>query len=121
MGRTRRTSKVLETAQVRAANIKHIDATLDLGGGLTVASFDAAIGAVQSKLADYNQALAAADEKSNTLDSSERMLRDLSERMLAGIGARFGKDSSEYEQAGGVRKSDRKFPPRKTKATPPTP
>lgn len=42
-------------------------------------------------------------------------------RMLAGIGARFGKDSSEYEQAGGVRKSDRKFPPRKTKATPPTP
>lgn len=39
----------------------------------------------------------------------------MSERMLAGVAARYGKDSSQYEQAGGVRKSERKRPTRKTK------
>jgi hypothetical protein len=121
MGRTRRTSKVLETAQVRAANIKNIDHALDLGGGLSLTAFNTAITTVQTNLADYNQTLAAVDEKANLLDASEKLLRDLSERMLAGVGARFGKDSSEYEQAGGVRKSDRKFPSRKVKPTPGTP
>lgn len=118
MGRVRRTSKVLETTQVRAASIKSISATLDLGNGLTVAAFDTAIANLQAKLADYNQALAAIDEKANTLALAEKEVRDLSERMLAGVAARFGKDSSEYEQAGGVRKSERKVPNRKPKAPP---
>jgi hypothetical protein len=33
---------------------------------------------------------------------------DLTERMLAGVGSKYGKDSTEYEKAGGVRKSERK-------------
>ncbi|HJQ22948.1 MAG TPA: hypothetical protein VKA60_03455 [Blastocatellia bacterium] len=37
-----------------------------------------------------------------------------------GVGARFGKNSSQYEQAGGVRKSERK-PRQRAKPTPPTP
>ncbi|BAZ67792.1 hypothetical protein NIES4106_25490 [Fischerella sp. NIES-4106] len=32
---------------------------------------------------------------------------DISERMLTGVACKYGKDSSEYEMAGGVRKSDR--------------
>ena len=108
MGRRRRTSKVLEKALTRSAGIKSINPALDLGGGMTVASFDTSITDAQSKLEQYNQALAAVDEKYNALIASENSLNDVSERMLAGVAARFGKNSSEYEQAGGVRKSERK-------------
>ena len=114
MGRMRKqTSKVLEKAQARSAGIKNFNSTLDLGNGLTVASFDTAIGTTQTILSEYNQALAAVDDKYNALVAAEKSLGDISERMLAGIAARFGKDSSEYEQAGGVRKSERKRPTRK--------
>lgn len=121
MGRARRVSKVLEKAQTRSAGIKNIDPALDLGGGLTAASFDTSINDVQAKLVEYNQTLAAIDEKYNALIASEKSLGDISERMLAGVAARFGKNSSQYEQAGGVRKSERKPPVRKSKPAPGTP
>jgi hypothetical protein len=38
--------------------------------------------------------------------------------MLAGVGSKYGKDSNEYEKAGGTRTSERKPPLRKKK--PPT-
>jgi hypothetical protein len=121
MGRIRRTSKVLDKAQTRSAGIKSINPTLDLSNGLTAASFDTAINTTQTALAEYNQALATVDEKYNALVAAEKALGDISERMLAGIAARFGKDSSEYEQAGGVRKSERKRPTRDSApGTPPS-
>ena len=46
--------------------------------------------------------------------AAEKAIRDLSERMLAGVASKYGKDSSEYEMAGGTRKSERKRPTRKT-------
>jgi hypothetical protein len=121
MGRARRTSKVLDKAQARSAGIKSVNPTLDLGNGLTAASFDTAINLAQTSLLEYNQALATIDEKYNALIAAEKALGDMSERMLAGVAARFGKNSTEYEQAGGVRKSERKPPTRRTKTTPPAP
>lgn len=82
-----------------------------------MAAYTAAINELQTNLSDYNQALAAADDKSNAVTAAEKHLKDLTERMLAGVGARFSKDSSEYEQAGSVRKSECKSPGRKS--TPP--
>ncbi|HJQ25205.1 MAG TPA: hypothetical protein VKA60_14900 [Blastocatellia bacterium] len=118
MSRARRVSKVLEKAQVRLASIRSINPQLDLGNGLTVASYDDSVTDLRTKLADYNQALAALDEKMNTLVATEKAVGDQTERMLAGVAARYGKDSSEYEQAGGKRKSERKFPSRKAKTPP---
>ncbi len=46
-------------------------------------------------------------------DNLEKELKDWNGRMLAGVGSEFGKDSPEYEAAGGVRKSERKKPARK--------
>jgi hypothetical protein len=37
-------------------------------------------------------------------------VRDLSERMLAGVVARYGKNIDAYEKAGGTKKSGRKHP-----------
>jgi hypothetical protein len=118
MGRARRISRVLDKAQVRSAGMKAINPTLDLGNGLTVASFDTVIVTAQTRLSEYNQALAAIDDKYNELVAAEKALGDLSERMLAGVAAHFGRDSSEYETAGGVRKSERRRPPRRP-VTPP--
>ena len=119
MGRQRKTTKHLEKAQARAAGIKNISPTLDLGGGVSLPALNTAIAEAGAALADYNQALAAADDKSNVFAAKEATAKDLAERLVAGVGARYGRDSSEYEQAGGVRKSERKRPTRKAK--PPKP
>src|SRR6185369_1861603 len=113
--RARKSSKVLEKAQARSAGIKSIDAAIDLGGGLTMAAFDTAVGDAQTALDEYNKALAVVDDKLNAFVTAETTLKDLSERILAGVAARYGKNSSQYEQAGGVRKSERKRPVRKPK------
>src|SRR6185503_4965799 len=63
----------------------------------------------------------ARHDQHNALLAAEKALGDLSERMLAGVAARFGKNSSYYEQAGGVRMSERKRPVRKPKAPPTKP
>lgn len=106
MAYKRRASQVIAEAQERATNLKAIDPALDLGGGLTVTVFDDEIAAVQTALAAYNTLLAKADAAANELNALEKQLGTLSGRMLAGVGVRFGKDSSEYEMAGGVRTSE---------------
>ena len=35
-------------------------------------------------------------------------MADTSERMLAGVAAKYGRDSTEYEMAGGTKKSERR-------------
>ncbi|MBI5479660.1 MAG: hypothetical protein HY906_12425 [Deltaproteobacteria bacterium] len=113
MARQKRSSKVLEGANRRATGLASINANLDLGGGLTLASYRAAIGDTKAKLDAYNENLSSVDALLNAFQASERTLRDLHERMLTGVATKHGKDSDEYEKAGGVRKSERKRPVRK--------
>ena len=54
----------------------------------------------------------------NALEADEKMLNTLSEKMLAAVGVKYGKDSDEYEQAGGTRTSERAKPTKK-KTVPP--
>ena len=108
MARTKRTSAVSEAAKLRLAGLQSIDPLLDLGGGLTVASFKADIEDVDGELNTYNTMLSDVDQVSNRLETKEDKLNDKSTRMLAAVGARFGKDSDEYEKAGGTRTSERK-------------
>ena len=122
MGRRKRTSRNLEKVDFRLQSIKSIGANLDLGSGLTVAALETEIDTAQARLDEYNQQLASLDEKSVLLREAEKRAAAFSERMLAGIAARYGKDSAEYAQAGGIRKSDYKRTARKiTTKTSPTP
>jgi hypothetical protein len=114
MPRPKRTSKVLDKANRRAAGLASIDPDLNLGEGLTLAKYRDTISDAQAKLDRYNTLLSQTDEALNTLQAAEKALSDLSDRMLAGVGAKYGKNSDEYEKAGGVRKSERKRPTRKT-------
>ena len=89
----------------RISGVKSIDTDLDLGNGLTVTAYQNAIDEVEAVLSTYNTHLSLADELKNNLESKEKLLREFSERMLTGIAAKFGRDSNQYQMAGGTRKS----------------
>lgn len=108
MARRRRKSTVLEKAEIRANNLKTISPTLDLGPGLTLADLEQAIADVRATRDNYNQTLARVDDLSNELVAKEKLLDELNSRMLAGVGVRWGKNSSQYEIAGGTRTDERK-------------
>jgi hypothetical protein len=100
-------SPVLDNAGARAAGLGSIEAALDLGNGMTLAAYKAAIADAQEKLTAYNTLLSQVDEANNAFADAEDKVRDLSDRMLAGVAARYGRDSDEYQMAGGTKKSDR--------------
>ena len=116
MARQKKLSPFLEGAQQRLTALSSIDPALDLGNGLTLAAYRAEVTSAQAKQDAYNALLSQADQAQNELLEAEKAIRDLSERMLAGVAANFGKDSDQYEMAGGVRKSERKRPVRKSRS-----
>ncbi|HET7818275.1 MAG TPA: hypothetical protein VFL70_03125 [Bacteroidia bacterium] len=117
MAKQKRKSKIVELAQKRVAGMVSIDPNLDLGHGLTIASFNSAIRDVAVKLDAYNTSLSNADSALNEVIEKEDVLREVSERMLEAVGVAYGHNSNEYEKSGGVRKKDRKRAVRKTKKT----
>lgn len=116
MPRKKRSSPVLEKAEKRAAAIGSIGLTLDLGNGLSLENYNGHIEEVRSLLAEYNMILSNLDRVTNDIAEKERSLSDLSELMLMGVATTYGKNSNEYEMAGGIRKQDRKRPVRKSAA-----
>ncbi len=108
MSRAKKTSKIVEEANVRVAGIKSIDPILDLGNGLTVQEFELEIETTAKALEEYNTSLSTADEKLNVYKQKEKALKAVHERMLLAVAVKFGKDSNEYEKAGGTKKSARK-------------
>jgi len=113
MARQKKLSPFLEGAQQRLTALSSIDPALDLGNGLTLAAYRAEVTSAQAKQDAYNALLSQVDQAYNEFLAAEKSIRDLSERMLAGVASKYGKDSSEYEMAGGKRKSERKRPTRK--------
>ena len=82
---------------------------------LTVEAFEAAVNAYTAEQDAYNGEVSSLDEKTNLLDDHEQSLADFNVRILAAVKAIYGPDSSEFEQLGGVRRSDRKRPDRAAK------
>ncbi|PZO13444.1 MAG: hypothetical protein DCF25_16110 [Leptolyngbya foveolarum] len=106
----------LEKAKVRLDGIQAIKADLDLGTGFSAKGYQQKIAGLQQKISAYNLTLSNVDELRSQIVAAEKDLADYSERMLLGVAAQFGKNSYEYEKAGGVRKSERKRPSRKQTA-----
>ena len=123
MARLRRKSTVLETARQRLAGLKAILPQPDMGKALTIEGYETQIDGYSDRQDGYNSKLATLDDETNQLDDLEQQLTDLNQRVLAAIKAQYGPDSSEFEQVGGVRRSDRKKPARvpQTPAVPQTP
>jgi hypothetical protein len=111
--RRKRLSATLGKAEVRAASMDSIDQKLDLGNGRTLEMYWEAINELRAKQQQYNTLLSRVDSLYSELLADERSLGEMSEHMLSGVKVKFGRDSYEYEMAGGVRRSERKRPQRK--------
>jgi hypothetical protein len=116
MARKKRKSKAVENGLKRAAALKAIDPKLDLGNGLTLDAYNAAIQAHEDDVDGYNTDLSALDARLTGIKTNEKTLAQLSVRMLKGVASKFGENSDEYEKAGGKRTSERKRPLRQIKA-----
>jgi HAMP domain-containing protein len=107
MTRKKRTSQMLEKAELRSAGLKAVDPTLDFGDTRSVANLTTQIEKLRTKIDSYNTALAIIDSSKTEIASLEKNLGDLADQMLIGVAFKYGKNSPEYEMAGGVRKSER--------------
>ena len=101
-------SVALERAETRSAAIATIADPLELNGELTLAAYRASITDTRAKQIQYNSLLTEADSARREFETAEKTLADLSERMLEGVSAKYGKDSPSYAMAGGTLKSERK-------------
>lgn len=116
MARPKRSSVTLQNAEKREAALQSISPTLDLGNSLTLETYSTLIATLRSQIATYNSALSILDDQSRQIKDTEQQLRNLSEQMLLGVAAKYGKNSGEYGKAGGVPKSERRRPSRKQNA-----
>lgn len=117
MARAKRSSTVLETARQRLAGIKSITPPPDFGPNLQINDYEQEINAFSAKIDRYNGMISSLDDLQNEIEADENSLRDKNKRMLSAAEARYGTDSSEYEQAGGTRQSERRRSTRRTPVT----
>lgn len=98
----------VQKAQKRLDGLNSIEEDLDLGNGVSVATLKAAIKKVTDGISSFNQSLSQVDQKDNEVKFDIKSMNDLSSRALKGVEFKYGKNSDEYEMAGGTRPSDRK-------------
>lgn len=117
MARRKKASAILNKAEKRLASIKSIDPKLDLGNGMTAAWYEKEVIKLRQHIEQYNTMLSQVDDAANAIETAEKQLSSASENMLMGVKIKFGRDSSQYEMAGGTRLSDR----RRRRSPEPTP
>lgn len=103
---TRKSNRALEQAEIRAACLAAIDPHLDLGNDRNLDSFNLQISELQEQINHYNTTVAELQNVRSNIKDREKTLREFSSQMLLGVAFTYGKDSLEYELAGGVRKSE---------------
>jgi folylpolyglutamate synthase/dihydropteroate synthase len=107
MPRRKRSSRILEKAEFRVAGLKAIDPNINFDDTHNLQNLNQLIENFHNTLDDYNAAIAMIDSSRKKLDEMEKNLSQLSDKMLMGVGFKYGKNSNEYELAGGVRDSER--------------
>ncbi|MBW4451917.1 MAG: hypothetical protein KME55_04110 [Nostoc indistinguendum CM1-VF10] len=107
MSRQKRTSRILEKAQLRSAGLKSIVPNIKFDENYNLEKLIESIDQLRNKLDVYNTALSVVDSSKTEIEEMEKNLSQLSEKMLMVVAIKYGKDSREYEMAGGVRNSDR--------------
>ena len=96
-----RGSDAIDKAQRRIALLTSIEENLDLGHGLTVSRYRETIEAARTKLEAHNRLKSDFDQSCKAVKQTERELSELSERMLSGVATKYGKNSVQYQKAGG--------------------
>jgi ABC-type hemin transport system substrate-binding protein len=107
MSRQKRTSRILEKAQLRSSGLKSIVPSIKFDENYSLEKMIQSIEELRNKLDVYNTALSVVDSSKTEIEEMEKNLSQLCEKMLMVVAIKYGKDSREYEMAGGVRNSDR--------------
>ncbi|BBD63955.1 hypothetical protein NIES4072_23890 [Nostoc commune NIES-4072] len=107
MTRRKRSSRILEKAEFRVAGLKAINPNINFDDTHNLQNLTQLIDNFHTVLDDYNAAIAMIDSSRNKLDEMEKTLSQVSDKMLTWVGCKYGKNSNEYELAGGVRDSER--------------
>jgi hypothetical protein len=108
MAYQKRRSTIVEKALARLRGLQSTDPSLDLGNGLTLQDYAALIKLSIDQLEAHNLALAEADRTRIEFSEVEASVSNFSSRILSAVSAMYGRDSKEYEMAGGK-------PPSRTK------
>lgn len=114
MPRPKKKSNILPKAEKRLAGMQSISPKLSFGTDLSNDAFVAQVNIVRADLNIYNTLLSKVDEAYNQLIESEQTLATLSENMLMSVAIKYGKKSTQYEMAGGIRRGERRRTAKKT-------
>ncbi|RCJ18687.1 hypothetical protein A6S26_28300 [Nostoc sp. ATCC 43529] len=106
MSQKKRASRVLENAELKFSGLKAINSSLDIGDDYNITKLTQLIEELRGKLENHNSILRMIDSSKLEVEQLEKNLAIYCENMLTGIAFKYGKDSREYEMAGGVRKSE---------------
>ncbi|MBD2354349.1 hypothetical protein H6G41_06860 [Tolypothrix sp. FACHB-123] len=107
MTRKKRTSRILQKAEFRVAGLKAIDPNIAFDDNYNLQNLTQLIQQFHTMLKEYNDSMAVIESSRTKLDEMEKIIGNISDKMLAGVGFKYGKDSNEYELAGGVKQSER--------------
>ena len=114
MARTRKSpTPSMKEMDQKIAGMTAIDSDFDAGNGVNLTAVKAIKADADAALADYNSELAIVDEKYNVFLAKDKLVSAMNKKVLPAVGLKYGTDSIEYEQVGGVRDSERKKPVRK--------
>ena len=101
MAYQKRHSATLEKAQARLRGLQSIHPDLNIGNGFTLQDYIASITTSATRLEAHNLALAEADRTRIEFSEAEAQVAALSSRVLSSVAGMYGRDSMEYELAGG--------------------
>ena len=107
MPRKQRHSSLLDKTAQRMLGFKSIDPNLTFSDAVSLSHLTELTAQLNSQLDRYNLMLHEIDSAKVAIETLEKTIRETSERLVNGVAFKYGKDSREYEMAGGVRKSDR--------------
>jgi hypothetical protein len=101
MAYQKRTSKTLEKGHARFRALDALKMAMNLGDGLSLQGYAALLEASEEQLQAHNLALAEVDRTRVEFADTEKAVAAMSSRILTAVAAVYGKDSKEYELAGG--------------------
>ncbi|MBN3899384.1 MAG: hypothetical protein HWQ41_30190 [Nostoc sp. NOS(2021)] len=107
MSRRKRTSRILEKAELRSTGLKSIVPSIKFDDDYNIEKLLESIEQLRTKINVYNTALSVIDSSKTEIEEMEKNLSSLSEKMLMVVAIKYGKNSREYEMGGGVRNSER--------------
>lgn len=105
----KRRSTTLEKAQERLRGLQAVHPELNLGNGLSLQDYANLLADADIRLQAHNQALAEADRTRIEFAQTEATVSALSSRILSAVAAMYGRDSKEYEMAGGKIRSSKRI------------